>query len=225
VDRRRGPLIRRRLQGAISGLRGRAQTDYLSYTMPVDRDLEADALAATLSAATAAIEGGYFYLYIDGGAPIYRERVYCYELYHHMRRLGPANYPYSLNGEVDKRAHPILRKLDAEFHTPDFLVHTPGSMAGNSTIIEVKHALVQVNGIRKDISTLDLFVSTVGYRRAIYLIYGNEADDGLVERVARIVSELKVRSLIELWLHPKVGLPAIHTVTMPAGTNNDEPRR
>lgn len=177
--------------------------------MPVDRAQEAGALSATISAATAAIEHGYFYLYIDGGAPIYRERVYCYELYHHMRRLWPADYPYSLNGEVDKRAHPILRKLEAEFHTPDFLVHTPGSMAGNSTIIEVKHALAQAEGIRKDIRTLDLFVSTVGYRRAIYLMYGDEANERLVERVTRIAHELNARSPIEVWLHAKVGLPAI----------------
>ena len=39
-----------------------------------------DALSAIISAATAAIEHGCFYVYIDGGAPIYRERVYCYEL-------------------------------------------------------------------------------------------------------------------------------------------------
>jgi hypothetical protein len=182
--------------------------------MPVDHVQEADALSAIVRAATAAVEHGYFSPYIDGGAPIYRERVYCYELYHHMRRLWPAGYPYSLNGEVDKRAHPVLRKLEAEFHTPDFLVHTPGSMAGNSTIIEVKHALVQAEGIRKDIRTLDLFVSTVGYRRAIYLFYGDEANDGLVERVTRTVYEVNARSPIELWLHPKVGLPAIHAGTI-----------
>jgi hypothetical protein len=46
-----------------------------------------DELTGILAAATAAIEPGYFRLNIDGGSPVYRERVYCYELYHQMRSL------------------------------------------------------------------------------------------------------------------------------------------
>lgn len=34
--------------------------------------------------ATKAIEGGYFHLALAGGTPVYRERVYCYELYHQL---------------------------------------------------------------------------------------------------------------------------------------------
>jgi hypothetical protein len=46
---------------------------------------------------------------VHGGLPAYRERVYCYELYHQMRRRWPLNCEYSLNGEVDKRGHPYLQ--------------------------------------------------------------------------------------------------------------------
>jgi hypothetical protein len=44
-------------------------------------------LSDVLAEATAAIEARYFRLPIAGGDPIYRERVYCYELYHQMRLL------------------------------------------------------------------------------------------------------------------------------------------
>jgi hypothetical protein len=62
-------------------------------------------LTNLLAGATAAIEPEYFRLSIHGGVPAYRERVYCYELYHQMRALWPEGCPFWLNGEVDKAAH------------------------------------------------------------------------------------------------------------------------
>lgn len=62
-----------------------------------------------LGDATAAIASDFFLLPIHGGTSVYRERVYCYELYHQMRRLWPPDCPYRLNGEVDKRAHHTFR--------------------------------------------------------------------------------------------------------------------
>jgi hypothetical protein len=50
-----------------------------------------DELSQVLAEATQAIEPGYFRLAIDGGDPVYRERVYCYELYHQI--LPPAPEP------------------------------------------------------------------------------------------------------------------------------------
>lgn len=70
-----------------------------------------DELTRILKDATAGIGQGYFHLNVDGGNPIYRERVYCYELYHQMRLRWPADTEYCLNGEIDKAAHPILRTL------------------------------------------------------------------------------------------------------------------
>ena len=82
-------------------------------------------LNSILSEAAANVDEMYFHFRIDGGdAPIFRERVYCYELYHQMRLLWPKTTKYFLNGEVDKAAHPILRELDADNAKPDFLVHT-----------------------------------------------------------------------------------------------------
>ncbi len=170
-------------------------------------------LTPILQEATAGVEPMYFNLNIDGGDPVFRERVYCYELYHQMRKNWPINSPYFLNGELDKRAHPILRELGADHAKPDLLVHTPGAMAGNYAIIEVKHSTA-AEGIRKDLKTLDLFVRRVGYQRAIYLIYGNDANARGVGRIEAIANEFQELMPIELWLHSEVGRPATHSTTL-----------
>lgn len=170
-------------------------------------------LTDILQAATASVEAMYFHLNIDGGDPVFRERVYCYELYHQMRSHWPPKSHYFLNGELDKRAHPILRELGADHAKPDLLVHTPGSMAGNYAIIEVKHSTA-ADGIRKDLHTLDLFVRRVGYQRAVYLIYGHEANARGVGRIEEIADEFQTLVPIEVWLHSEVGQPATHNTTL-----------
>lgn len=170
-------------------------------------------LTAILQAATAGVEPMYFHLNIDGGDPVFRERVYCYELYHQMRSNWPPQSRYFLNGELDKSAHPILRELGADHAKPDLLVHTPGAMAGNYAIIEVKHSMA-ADGIRKDLQTLDLFVRRVGYQRAIYLIYGHEANAGGIEKIKAIANDFQELVPIELWLHSKAEQPATHNTTL-----------
>lgn len=161
-------------------------------------------LTSIIEKATAGITINYFHLNIDGADPIYRERVYCYELYHQMRLCWPAHTDYFLNGEIDKAAHPILRTLGADYAKPDLLVHQPGYMNGNHAIIEVKSPAADAEGIRKDLKTLSMFKSKVGYRRAIYLIYGYEAAD-VVKRIIRFAGEVQDLENIELWLHQNPG--------------------
>lgn len=86
-------------------------------------------------------------------------------------------------------------------------------MAGNYAIIEVKHSTA-ADGIRKDLQTLDLFVRKVGYKRAIYLIYGHEANARGVGRIEAIANEFKILKPIEVWLHSEVGQPATHNATL-----------
>lgn len=159
-----------------------------------------------LKTATAAVEEGYFELNIAGGASVFRERVYCYELYHQMRAVWPPGCEYMLSGEIDKRGHLILRNLGADAKQPDLLIHTPGQM-NNFAIIEVKHTVV-VEGIRKDLQTLDLFVRQVDYQRGIYLLYGTNATADSAERICAIARNLEVRSPIEIWLHSNAGQAA-----------------
>lgn len=160
-------------------------------------------LTGILRDATGAIEQQYFRLPIDGAEePIYRERVYCYELYHQMRRRWPDRFEcqYTLNGEIDKDGHPLLRAMEADFAKPDFLVHTPGSMAGNHAIIEVKTERANPLTIRQDLEKLRLFLGPVGYERAIYLIYGERAEITIARAVA-IKEAMGIGEPIEFWLH------------------------
>lgn len=172
-------------------------------------------LSQILQTATAGVEATYFHLQVDGGNPIYRERVYCYELYHQMRKNWPVDCQFHLNGEVDKQAHPILRRLGADSAKPDFLIHTPGAMEGNYAIMEVKHSTARA-GVEKDLQTLDLFVREVGYKRAIYLIYGSQANAEEVERIKAIAHKLQIYTPIEFWGHSQVNQQAKHYDTLPS---------
>ncbi|HFQ5589672.1 TPA: hypothetical protein ACGUM0_004439 [Vibrio vulnificus] len=167
--------------------------------------------------ATNQIEAGYIRLRIDGGDPVYRERVYCYELYHQMRMVWPTNSEYYLNGEIDKAAHPILRELGASHIKPDFLVHKPGYMSGNHAIIEVKHERAPNVGIRKDLESLSLFKNEVGYERAIYLVYGyNINPEALFEKIAQESSAVENLADIEVWFHLSDSSSAFHYSTIEA---------
>jgi hypothetical protein len=171
-------------------------------------------LNSILQEATAEITAGYFWLAVAGGdAPIYRERVYCYELYHQMRLCWPKDgCPFVLNGEVDKRGHPILSGRGFR-DIPDFLVHNPGDMNGNHAIIEVKPPFARDHQIEVDLQKLTRFVKDAGYERAIYLIYGIEAEQ-MIERVYEIARSIRDLAPIELWLHQQVGRPAEHLTTI-----------
>jgi hypothetical protein len=159
-----------------------------------------------LVAATAAIDGLYMQLPVDGGEAQFRERVYCYELYHQLRLRWPIHSDFAINGEVDKRGHPFAA-LRATMAIPDFLVHTPGSMAGNYAIVEVKPATAQVSGIREDLRKLMRFrQDDIHYERAIYLFYGGAN----LQRVHGVVAEPEFSHLpeIELWTHLEAGSSA-----------------
>lgn len=160
-----------------------------------------------LKIATAQIPPPYFQVQLDGGDPIYRERVYCYELYHQLRCIWPPETPFYLNGELDKAAHPILRQMGADYAKPDLLVHQPGYMAGNNTVIEVKSSNAQKLGIEKDLKTLALFRTRVGYERAIYLLFGYEVESA-AERVRVVAKTMGDLPPIELWLHASPGAAA-----------------
>ncbi|MCC6968047.1 MAG: hypothetical protein IT391_17385 [Nitrospira sp.] len=67
---------------------------------------------AALKKATREVPQGYFQLPVAGQTlPIYRERVYCYELYYQLRVALPDDFQFSLAGEVDKSGHPIFALL------------------------------------------------------------------------------------------------------------------
>ena len=172
-------------------------------------------LSSVLALATNQIDSQYFHLEVDGGDPVYRERVYCYELYHQMRLRWPVKTVYYLNGEIDKAAHPILRKLKADHIKPDLLVHKPGFMSGNHAIIEVKHQRATLAGIQKDLESLSLFKNTVRYERAIYLIYGADIDpEKFTAKVQKVADKVEGLAEIELWYHLSHFSEAFHYTTL-----------
>lgn len=164
---------------------------------------------AIFQAATAAVPPDFYRLPVAGGAAIYRERVYCYELYHQLRLRWPNPSDFALNGEIDKAAHPVLKGMGVNGQKPDFLVHRPGGMQENYAIIEVKPCRASSADMAKDIETLSLFRGTVGYARALLLIYGDEINERLLTRVSKIAEATEGLQLVELWLHSTAGEPAI----------------
>lgn len=155
--------------------------------------------------AAARIAPEYFLLPIHNGEARYRERVYCYELYHQLRSQWPSGCAFFLNGEVDKSAHPYFVD-DGGAPKPDFIVHVPGT-GTNYAVVEVKSAMVDADGIREDIEKLVRF-RRLGYERAFYLFYGMEADQA-VHRVRAAGATAKQVTAIEVWVHPHPGAPAV----------------
>ena len=141
-----------------------------------------------LRAATARVGPDFMQLPVAGflhPVSIYRERVYCYELYHQLRIEMGDDFGFSLSGEVDKRNHPLMRGRDLTNTKPDLLVHTPGDMRGNLVVLEVKPINALRDDIWKDLRTLTAFMQIGGYYQAIYLIYGwNEARFNRIKRAA-----------------------------------------
>lgn len=99
---------------------------------------------------------------------IYRERVYCYELYHQWRCRWERRFRYSLNGELDKQGHSVIK----DGVKPDFLVHIPGGMK-NLLALEVKTKLACRNDMIKDLRKLTrLRRGPAEYYASYFLIYG-----------------------------------------------------
>jgi hypothetical protein len=153
-----------------------------------------------LCIATSNIQHTYMFLPIAGAAmPVYRERVYCYELYHQLRLVWGNYEGYSLGGEVDKTHHPMMVGPDVQNTKPDLLVHGPGDMDGNLIIVEVKPIIAKKPGIRKDLRTLTAFLRHARYHHAIYLIYGSNPQSfhSIVEK-ANVLREEDVEGRIDL---------------------------
>ena len=168
-----------------------------------------------LRRATSGIEGQFYHLPIAGmEAPIYRERVYCYELYHQLRLTIPNGFPYMLNGEVDKRAHPLIRQRVGELK-PDLLVHVPGRMDRNLTVTEVKSEAAALGDFREDLRHLRLFLERANYFAALALVYGDAGRqrEEFVREFENEFREIGDHLAILLW-HDAVGQPArlIHRI-------------
>jgi len=138
------------------------------------------AITEVIVKATEAIEEIYFQLPVAGlEDPQFRERVYCYELYHQMRQRWP-NVPYRLTGEVDKNGHPWIYGNWLDGSKPDFVIHLPGFMSGNLLVMEVKARNPTAAQIRNDLRKLTGYRRLADYFAAYYLVYGYAAKQATV---------------------------------------------
>lgn len=144
-----------------------------------------------LAAATGAIHRDYYLLPMQDSGAAYRERTYCYELYHQMKAHWPSdltNAEYELGGEVDKAGHRWFAHHTLRKRKPDLLVHDPGDMKKNLVVIEVKAATARRAQIRTDLQKLTAFCGRGKYTRAIYLVYGYSRVQ--VDRILRLSAKL-----------------------------------
>ncbi len=110
---------------------------------------------------------------------VFRERVYCYELYHRLREMLPLEFNYELDGELDKKGQKLFHKLKMKY-IPDFLVHKPGDMDHNLTVIEVKQIRrynIKKKEISSDIAKLSRFIEEASYFRGIMLLYSDDLNE------------------------------------------------
>lgn len=147
----------------------------------------------------------YFQIkFADSNELKFRERVYCYELYHQLRNTLRNNFRYKLDGEVDKEGHPIIYP-ELGSKKPDLILHVPGKMKWNLVVIEVKPVTVAKRIIRltNDIKTLKGFLEKGKYYRAIMLVYGNGQDlsEKIISKVQSLVRNYEKRNQILLVWH------------------------
>lgn len=125
---------------------------------------------------------------------VYRERVYCYELYYQWRKRTLCYPQYVIHGELDKSGHEGI--LSNSHCVPDFLVHKPGDM-DNLIVMEVK-SIDGYKDYKRDLQMLQKFKKKVNYKMAIWLIFG---DDHIENDIIKIFKDAG----IAVWHHKKVG--------------------
>ena len=147
---------------------------------------------------TKATDPEYFLLERVGNPRHYRERVYCYELYHQMRKEFDAlGFMLRLNGEVDKGNH---SEECVKNKKPDFIVHQPGSNEKNYAVIEVKSLKgLRKDSLKKDLETIKCFMASLNYKRGIFLVYGENFQRQFLKY--EDLFECEEYGGIEVWSH------------------------
>lgn len=169
-----------------------------------------------LKRATQSIHRSYIDFAVYEQGTTLRERVYCYELYHQMRKIW-SRPDFWLNGEVDKIDHHELQRIGLRAYKPDFLVHKPGlGNAFNHTVIEVKTNQVKYEAIIEDLRSLCDFATKADYQRSIFLVYGSGADSvahaellKALERIKHSEHTSSPSCLVEIWFHSRSGEEAV----------------
>ena len=160
-------------------------------------------LLGLIEHATSLIGTDYFQLPVADADAVYRERVYCYELYHQLRCLWN-DFPFSLGGEIDKQGNPHFRGGPYAASIPDLLIHVPGNMDDNLVIVEAKSAK-GLGGTGDDLRKLSWFCDNARYFRGVFLVYGEAGEaDRLGARIRRAEPNTDFTRVLALY-HRRVG--------------------
>ncbi len=158
-----------------------------------------------LGVAASQLTAEYFQLPVADGDAVYRERVYCYELYHQLRCRWDG-FPFSLGGEVDKAGHPHFQNGPYAKAKPDLLVHVPGQMGQNLATLEVKPATVRDEDLRSDLRKLSWFCQHAQYFRGVLLVYGDAGDtESLRTRLRQATDDQVNAAVLTCLYHRAVG--------------------
>lgn len=153
--------------------------------------------------AVTAIDSRFFRVMVAGSdRTFFRERVYCYELYHQLRSI-LKGFPLTIYGEVDKSGHPRR----AERRIPDFVVHDPGDDKLNLVIVEVKSTQSKRGAFLKDIDTVNRYVESYGYRCGILLLVGKRLPKRFLSDFDDLI-ERRDGSIVMLW-HENCNQPPV----------------
>ena len=170
------------------------------------------------------IDQCYFEVDRNEDIPAWRERVYCYELFHQLRHHLPKGFPYTLHGEIDKRGHGSIGKAFEDYYkkycqdkkddkpkypNPDFVVHVPKTRK-NLVVMEVKSTEGDYleYKYKKDIDKLEMFIRTekIKYEYGIFLIYGpTDQKEMIKDCVKGQIEDLIERGKLHILHHKEVG--------------------
>ncbi|MEI2358953.1 hypothetical protein [Mesobacillus zeae] len=109
----------------------------------------------------------------------HHERVFCYELYHQLRKIMEQN---NLSEKVILQAELRKSQVGSEIeqlfeiqstdgvYYPDFLIHEPDTFDNQDLIIEVKaNPGLTIDDMKKDILKIDQFINNYEYKKGIFL--------------------------------------------------------
>ena len=166
---------------------------------------EFEQLRGMLDVATSRVVREYFQLPVADADAVYRERVYCYELYHQLRCIWEG-FPFSLGGEIDKNGNPHFENGPYARAKPDLLVHTPGDMDQNLAAVEVKPATADLGDMRNDLRKLTWFCRHARYFRGVFLVYGEAGEPEALSSKLRRAADTGIELvLLECLYHRHVG--------------------
>ena len=137
----------------------------------------------------------------DSSKYVYRERIYCYELYHQIRTEWGSNPDINFFGEYDKSGSSLYTGTSSQGVKPDFSIHSPGDIDSNFIAMEVKSSNASESAIKKDIEKLIKLTTYQNFKYGIYLIYGKNAIKK--GEIAKKFIDEKSKSNIKIFMHSK----------------------